>query len=69
MQVAQGMVEAEASYTRRLNAAKMQGTSIEEIEDIQNRKVRKEIAKRVQVRSDLKGYFSVADAVLATITS
>lgn len=48
-QVADGMSEAEAGYTRRLTAAKLQGRSIQEVEKIQNRNVLKEIKKRVQV--------------------
>ena len=50
-QVADGMSEAEADYTRRLTAAKLQGRSIEEVEKIQNRNIAKEIKKRVQVSS------------------
>lgn len=50
-QVADGMSEAEAGYTRRLTAAKLQGRSIEEVEKIQNRNILKEIKKRVQVSS------------------
>lgn len=45
------MAEAEAGYTRRLNAGKLQGKSIVDVEETQNCKVLKEVNKRVQVRS------------------
>lgn len=48
--MAEGISEAEAGYTRRLTAAKMQGRSIEEVEKNQTRNVLKEVKKRVQVR-------------------
>lgn len=54
-QVTDGMSEAEAGYTRRLTAAKLQGRSIEEVEKIQNRNILKEIKKRVQVSSRWMG--------------
>lgn len=48
-QLADGMSEAEANYTRRLNAATVQGRPIAEVEETQARKVAKEINKRIQV--------------------
>ncbi len=57
--MAEGISEAEAGYTRRLTAAKMQGRSIEEVEKNQTRNVLKEVKKRVQVRH--KGLPHVAE--------
>lgn len=48
VQVADGMSEAEAGYERRLTAAKLQGRSIEEMEQTQNRNMLKEVKRRVQ---------------------
>lgn len=49
VKVADGMSEAEGSYTRRLNAAISQGRTIDEAEETQTRKVFKEVKKRQQV--------------------
>lgn len=46
-----GISEAEASYTRRMTAAKMQGRSLEDVEEIHARKTANEATKRIQVMS------------------
>lgn len=45
------MSEAEAAYTRRQTVAKLNGRSMEEVENSQNRNVMKEVKKRMQVSS------------------
>lgn len=49
--VTSGMSDAEAGFARRLNVAKSQGKSVEEVEEAQHRKMVKEVNKRIQVRS------------------
>lgn len=43
------MSEAETDYTRRMNAATLQGRSLEEMEESRARKTAKEVDKRIQV--------------------
>lgn len=43
------MSEAETDYTRRVNAAILQGRPLEEMEESQARKTAKEVNKRIQV--------------------
>lgn len=45
------MSDAEAGFARRLNVAKSQGKSVEEVEEAQHRKMVKEVNKRIQVWS------------------
>lgn len=49
IQISTGMSEAQLGYTRRLNAAKLQGTSIEQAEETERRKVHREVERRLQV--------------------
>ncbi|CAM9096355.1 unnamed protein product, partial [Hapterophycus canaliculatus] len=50
IEVADGMAEAEANYTRRLTAASLQGRSVEEVEKSQKCRMLKEINKRAKVK-------------------
>ncbi|CBJ26303.1 Hypothetical leucine rich repeat protein [Ectocarpus siliculosus] len=50
IEVADGMSEAEAGYERRLTAAKLQGRSIEEVEQTHNRNMLKEVKRRMQIK-------------------
>ncbi|CAN0309460.1 unnamed protein product, partial [Ectocarpus sp. 12 AP-2014] len=52
IEVADGMSEAEAGYERRLTAAKLQGRSIEEMEQTHNRNMLKEVKRRMQSISE-----------------
>lgn len=47
--LAEGMSEAEMSYTRRMNAANIQGKSLEEVEEARTKKSTEDVEKRLQV--------------------